>query len=91
MFEGKLGQAFGPWGLLTVGILAGVMAFPALRKGARRLAVLAVGGMLGIAADEVKKSTKDVRKATGGVKGQLNKLVEEARAISTEKTAPEEG
>jgi hypothetical protein len=87
MFEGRLGQALGPWGLLGVGIVAGIMASPALRKGAHRLAVLTVCGALSI-TDQVKKASGGVRKAAGGAKGHLGKLVDEARMVGAEKTAP---
>jgi hypothetical protein len=74
----RLGQALGPWGLLAVGVVVGVAASPPLRKCARRLAVQATRGVLSI-ADEAKKLTDDVKKAACGAKGDLNKLVEEAR------------
>jgi hypothetical protein len=86
LFESRLGQALGPWGLLAMGIVAGVMAAPPLRKGARRLAVLATRGVLGI-ADEVKKVTEDVKKVAVEAKDGLDKLVEEARTVSIEEPA----
>ncbi|MGD0152270.1 MAG: hypothetical protein ABSC17_00700 [Thermacetogeniaceae bacterium] len=86
MFKGELGQALGPWGLLAVGVIAGVMASPLLRKGARRLAVLATCGVLSI-ADEVKKATDEVKKVAVEAKGELNKLVDEARTVGTEGAA----
>ncbi len=86
MFESRLGQALGPWGLLAVGIIAGVMAAPPLRKGARRLAVLTTRGILSI-ADEAKKIAGDVKKVANGAKGELDKLVEEAKILTTEKVA----
>jgi hypothetical protein len=79
MFESRLGQALGPWGLLAVGVVAGVMAAPPLRKGARRLAVLTTRSVLSI-ADEAKK-------VANGAKGELDKLVEEAKILSTETVA----
>ncbi len=82
----RLGQVLGPWGLLAVGVVIGVAASPPLRKNARCLAVLATRGVLSI-ADEAKKLTDDVRKAAGGAKGELDKLVEEARLVSAEETA----
>lgn len=89
MFEGRLGQALGPWGLLAVGVIAGAMASPCIRKGGRRLAIQATRGILSI-ADEVKKVTEDVKKVAGDAKGQLNKLVEEARTVSVANTATSE-
>ncbi len=81
MFKGELGQVLGPWGLLAVGVVAGVIASPSLRKGARRLAVLATRGVLSI-ADEAKKAAGEVKKVAGEAKGELNKLVEEARTVN---------
>jgi hypothetical protein len=78
----KVGQALGPWGLLAVGVVVGMAASPSIRKGARNLAVLATRGVLSI-ADEAKKLTDDVKKAAGGAKGELDKLVEEARTVGT--------
>ncbi len=86
MFESRLGQALGPWGLLAVGVIAGVMAAPPLRKGARRLAVLTTRGILSIAG-EAKKIAGDVKKVANGAKGELDKLVEEAKILTTEKVA----
>ncbi|MGD0621919.1 MAG: hypothetical protein ABSA82_05590 [Thermacetogeniaceae bacterium] len=86
---GRLGQALGPWGLLAVGVVVGVAASPPLRKGARRLAVLATRGVLSI-ADEAKKLTEDIKKVAGEAKGELDKLVEEARTVGTEGTAQAE-
>ena len=85
----RLGQALGPWGLLAVGVIVGVAASPSLRKGARGLAVMATRGVLSI-ADEAKKLTDDVKKVAGGAKGELDKLVQEARTASVEGTAPAE-
>jgi hypothetical protein len=82
----RLGQALGPWGLLAVGVVIGVAASPPLRKCARRLAVQATRGVLSI-ADEAKKLTDDLKTAACGAKGELNKLVEEARTVSAEETA----
>jgi hypothetical protein len=86
---GRLGQALGPWGLLAVGVVVGVAASPPLRKSARRLAVLATRGVLSI-ADEAKKLTEDIKKVAGEAKGELDKLVKEARTVGTEGTAQAE-
>lgn len=86
MFKGELGQVLGPWGLLAVGVIAGAMSSPSLRKGARRLAVLTARGVLSI-ADEVKKATGEVKKVAGEARGELNKLVEEARTVRAEGAA----
>jgi hypothetical protein len=75
--------------LLAVGVVVGVAASPPLRKGARRLAVLATRGVLSI-ADEAKKLTEDIKKVAGEAKGELDKLVEEARTVGTEGTAQAE-
>ena len=85
MFEGKVGQALGPWGLLAVGVVAGVLAAPVLRKGARRLAVLATVGVLSI-ADEVKNASAGMKKVATDARGELNKLVEEAKSMNVEGT-----
>lgn len=86
MFESRVGQVLGPWGLLAVGIVAGVMAAPQLRKGARRLAVLAICGVLSI-TDEAKKVAGDVNKVANEARGKLDKLVTEARTVNAEGTA----
>ena len=85
----RLGQCLGPWGMLAVGDVVGVAASPPLRKGARHLAVLATRSVLSI-ADEAKKLTDDVKKVAIGAKGELDKLVEEARTVSAEETAAAE-
>ena len=81
MFESRFGQVLGPWGLLAVGVIAGVMAAPPLRKGARHLAVLTTRGILSI-ADEAKKIAGDVKNAANGAKNELDKLVEEAKTLT---------
>jgi hypothetical protein len=75
--------------LLAVGVVVGVAASPPLRKSARHLAVLATRSVLSI-ADEAKKLTDDVKKVASGAKGELDKLVEEARTVSAEGTAAAE-
>lgn len=86
MFGSRCVQVLGPWGLIALGVTAGVMAAPQLRKGARRLAVLAICGALSI-TDEAKKVAGDVNKVANEARGKLDKLVNEARTVNGEGAA----
>ena len=70
-------------------MVIGMAASPPLRKGARHLAVLATRGVLSV-VDEAKKLTVDVKKVAVGAKGELDKLVKEARIVGAEGTAQAE-
>lgn len=70
----NLGRNFGVWGLVAAGVAAGVLAAPPLRRGARRLAVLATQGILTI-SDEARKLATEARSGWQG-------LVDEARTAA---------
>ena len=93
LIERNVGRYFGPLGLIAVGLVAGLLAEPAIRKGARRLAVLTTAGVL-TAADSVRKVTGEagsrLQTATGGAREQLDKLVHEAKETGCSMSAEKE-
>jgi alanyl-tRNA synthetase len=82
LIERQMEQFLGPWGILAVGLIAGMLAEPSIRRGVRRLAVLTTAGVLDV-ADGAKKVSGEagnkLQAAARGVREELDKLAHEAR------------
>ncbi len=89
--EKNLGRVMGPVGLLAAGAISVLLAVPAVRKGARRLAVSTIAGALTL-GDGIKKVTVDARdemsRLTTEAKGELDKLVDEAKVYGNQAVVP---
>jgi hypothetical protein len=90
--EKHLSRSLGPFGFIAVGLVAGLLAEPAFRKGMRRFAVRSTAGMLTV-TDALHGVARDVGKrvqATGeAAREGLGDAVDESRNASKAKEAGE--
>jgi uncharacterized membrane protein len=82
ILERHLSRSLGPFGLIAVGLVAGLLAEPAFRKGMRRFAVKSTAGMLTV-TDAIHGVTQDagkrVQATSEAAKEGLRDVVGEAR------------